>query len=209
MRQVTDEFGAQFEVVWHPYFLDPALPKSGLTKRENYQRKGLNQAKLEKVEKKMASEFASVGLKYSLDGPIGNTMDSHRLAEWVFENYGAAMQDKFVDVLFRKFFSDDENPADHAVLLGAVEEAGIDHDKARIFLESGEGRENVIHKAEDMMSAATGVPHYLLTVEGTQTEEKPMGIRSQVPGAQETDTFYKVFCQAIKKAHEQLATAKL
>merc|ERR1711893_499753 len=99
MKQITDEFGTEFEVVWHPYFLDFNLPSSGLTTRQNYQRKGLSEAKLLKLEKKMSSEFASVGLKYSLDGPIGNTMDSHRLADWILDAYGSVVQDKFVDIL--------------------------------------------------------------------------------------------------------------
>ena len=47
MDKAAVEFGAQFEVVWHPYFLDYALPKKGLTKRSNYERKRINPAEVE------------------------------------------------------------------------------------------------------------------------------------------------------------------
>jgi hypothetical protein len=46
----------------------------------------------------------------SLDGETGSTVDSHRLAAWAYTHYGADVQNRLVDVLFRQFFSNGKTP---------------------------------------------------------------------------------------------------
>jgi predicted DsbA family dithiol-disulfide isomerase len=40
-----------FEISWHPYFLDVTLPTEGLDKREFYRAKGMGDAKLQRVSR--------------------------------------------------------------------------------------------------------------------------------------------------------------
>mmetsp|Transcript_94537 Transcript_94537/g.282284 ORF Transcript_94537/g.282284 Transcript_94537/m.282284 type:complete len:212 (-) Transcript_94537:82-717(-) len=211
MARAREEFGVEFRVAWHPYFLDFQMPRDGLTKREHYAKKGMDERRLAKMERKMRDLFAGEGISYTLDGPTGNTMDSHRLAAWAYTEYGAELQDRLVEVLFRRFFSDAQSPADHDTLVSAAEEVGIDGGRARAFLESGQGRDDVVRTAQSIMSqpTVTGVPHYAIAVEGTGTEDLPQGVRAQVPGAQDAETFYLVLRQLVQKARGRLAASKL
>uniref|UniRef100_A0A7S1S665 DSBA-like thioredoxin domain-containing protein n=1 Tax=Alexandrium catenella TaxID=2925 RepID=A0A7S1S665_ALECA len=209
MARAGEELGLDFQVAWHPYFLDPSLPAERLSKRDNYRRRGLGEGKLAKLERKMTELFRAEGLRYTLEGETGSTMDSHRLAAWVFTKYGAEEQDRFVDALFRRHFSEGQSPSDPSSLLGAAEEAGLDVPAARRLLESGAGREGAARAAADVAEMVTGVPHYFLTVEGTQSEEKPRGLMAQVPGAQDADTFFLVFRGLAQKARDLVGAAKL
>jgi|EP01047_Picozoa_sp_COSAG01_P013072 hypothetical protein len=110
MARASAEFGCAFETAWHPYFLDVTLPPEGVTKRESYRAKGMNEASLAKMERSMGRTFSSEGLSFTLDGETGNTVDSHRLAAWVYTTHGAEVQNRLVDVLFRQFFSEGLNP---------------------------------------------------------------------------------------------------
>ena len=71
-------------------------------------------------------------------------------------------------------------------------------------------RAQVLENAHALMTqeTVTGVPHYFVTVDGTQSPELPSGVAYQVPGAQDTETFYLVLRQLVTKAVERSA-AKL
>ena len=163
MERASEEFpGTTFTVNWHPYFLDVTLESKGLSKRENYRKKGMDDRALEKMERGMAQNFAGEGIEYSLDGDTGNTVDSHRLAAWTYSKFGAEAQDKLIEVMFRKFFGPQSgeptggNPADHMMLLSAAEEAlnGVDLDEVKEFLEGEVGRQQVRPQPARLLFAA-------------------------------------------------------
>jgi|EP01047_Picozoa_sp_COSAG01_P013071 hypothetical protein len=60
----------------------------------------------------------------------------------------------------------------------------------------------VLQSAHQLMTApsVTGVPHYFVTVLGTQSEERPAGISNQIPGAQDTETFFLALGQLVGAA---------
>mmetsp|Transcript_33000 Transcript_33000/g.102381 ORF Transcript_33000/g.102381 Transcript_33000/m.102381 type:complete len:210 (-) Transcript_33000:223-852(-) len=209
MAKASEELSMDFQVAWHPYFLDPSLPTEGLSKRDNYRRRGMSEDKLVKLERKMTELFRAEGLSYTLEGNVGSTVDSHRLAAWAFTKHGPAAQDRLVDTLFRRYFSEGSNPADRVSLLDSVAEVGLDVSAAREFLESGAGREGVARAAADVTEMVTGVPHYFLAVEGTQSKERPRGLLAQVPGAQDVDTFLVVLRNLAQKARDLAGMAKL
>jgi len=205
MARTAAELDVEFTVNWHPYFLDVTLSTTGLAKRESYRSKGMNEASLAKMERSMSRAFEAEGISYTLDGDTGNTVDSHRLAAWAYSKFGATVQNQLVDVMFRQFFSDKRSPADRSALREAAEEVGIDGALAAEFLESDAGRQHVLEQAHALMTApsVTGVPHYFVTVQGTQTAEKPAGVANQIPGAQDTETFYLALKALVAKAKQQ------
>lgn len=218
MARAQEEFpGVSFVTNWHPYFLDVTLESKGLSKRDSYRGKGMSDSALDRMEKSMAKNFAGEGIVYSLDGYTGNTVDSHRLAAWAYTKFGPEAQDRLIEVMFRKFFGPQSNedgggnPASHEMLLAALAEAvaDADLDEAAEFLSGTAGRQHVLRNAHALMTqeTVTGVPHYFVTVDGTQTEELPSGVAYQVPGAQDTETLYLVLRQLVVKAQERAAAA--
>lgn len=218
-RAQADFPAVQFTTNWHPYFLDVTLESKGLTKRDNYRSKGMSDSAIERMGQSMAQNFAGEGILYSLDGDTGNTVDSHRLAAWTYTKYGPEAQGALIEVMFRKFFGPQlnenggGNPASHEMLLAALTEAvaDVDLDEAQEFLAGTAARQHVLESAHALMTqeTVTGVPHYFVTVDGTQTQELPSGIAYQVPGAQDIETFYLVLRQLVVKAQEQAGASKL
>jgi predicted DsbA family dithiol-disulfide isomerase len=220
IARAKEEFPlVSFTTIWHPYFLDVTLESKGLSKRDNYRAKGMSESALNRMEKSMAQNFAGEGIVYSLDGDTGNTVDSHRLAAWTYTKFGPDAQDSLIEVMFRKFFGQQMhedgggNPASHEMLLAALAEAvvGVDLDEAAEFLAGTAGRQHVLENAHALMTqeSVTGVPHYFVTVDGSQTPDMPSGIAYQVPGAQDTETFYLVLRQLVVKTQEKAALPRL
>lgn len=220
IARAKEEFPlVSFTTIWHPYFLDVTLESKGLSKRDNYRAKGMSDSALNRMEKSMAQNFAGEGIVYSLDGDTGNTVDSHRLAAWTYTKFGPDAQDSLIEVMFRKFFGQQMhedgggNPASHEMLLAALAEAvvGVDLDEAAEFLAGTAGRQHVLENAHALMTqeSVTGVPHYFVTVDGSQTPDMPSGIAYQVPGAQDTETFYLVLRQLVVKTQEKAALPRL
>ena len=79
----------------------------------------------------MTKNFADVGVKYSLGGKTGNTLDSHRLATWVKDKHGLKKQDEVMTAMFQAYFSDEKFLGDRGVLVAAAESAGLSGDDAR------------------------------------------------------------------------------
>ena len=79
----------------------------------------------------MTKNFADVGVKYSLGGKTGNTLDSHRLATWVKDKHGLKKQDEVMTAMFQAYFSDEKFLGDRGVLVAAAETAGLSGDDAR------------------------------------------------------------------------------
>lgn len=135
----------QAEIHLQPFELSPELPPEGVDSGERLMRKyGIDQAQMEANRVVIRERAAALGFAYNV-GPgtrSWNTFDAHRLLHW------AGLQDreralKLKMGLFRAYFSDSENIADHTVLARIAETAGLDVEEARRVLESGDYADTV------------------------------------------------------------------
>jgi predicted DsbA family dithiol-disulfide isomerase len=83
----------------------------------------------------IAESGAAFGFRFNFspDSRLWNTFDAHRLIAW------AATQGKqyaLKEALFAANFTDQANVSDHAVLIQAARNVGLDGDEARAVLES-------------------------------------------------------------------------
>lgn len=78
----------------------------------------------------MVAEMSHLGaeesppIRFSYGGTIANSMDSHRLLDWVLKEHGPEVQGRVVEHLSRKYFEQERCIGDHRVLVEAAEEAG-------------------------------------------------------------------------------------
>jgi hypothetical protein len=117
----------QFSVSWRPFFLDPNLPGGeGKDKLAHYKLK-FGADRVAQMMPRMVQTFAEEGIPgYSIEGNVGNTMDSHRLLEYALRQGGAAKQDKLVEVLFERYFLKGQALSSRQVLLDAAAAADLD-----------------------------------------------------------------------------------
>jgi len=116
----------QADIQWHPFQLNPQLPKQGQDIGEHLHEKyGLtpDQRLANQQRIKQAGEAAGVIFNFGERSRIYNTFDCHVLLEW------AASQDKQTALklaLFNAYFTQGRDVSEHSVLLDVCESVGLD-----------------------------------------------------------------------------------
>ena len=168
------------EVVFRPYQLDPDLPETPQPLMQRLAEKfgAQKDAAMERVMAMAEDE----GLTMRFDDALAvNTFTAHRLLWWAEQTADPATQRALAEKLFEAYFTNGENVADPDVLADVAAEVGLDRERARTFLASDEGADEVqalIEHAQRLGIRA--VPTFVFNDE------------SAVQGAQPADTFRRV-----------------
>lgn len=182
--------GVDVAVAWRPYQLDPTIPAEGLDRKAYMRAKFGDESRLRDAHLRLEELGKVVGIAYDFEAikVAPNTLDAHRVIRWAGAS-GPDLQNKLVRHLFRLYFEEGQNVGDHAVLVAAAENRGMDGAIVASLLASDADRSAVIEEASTASRMGiTGVPCFLL--EG----------KYAVMGAQETDT--------LADAIRQIADAK-
>ena len=102
------------------------------------------------------------GIDFTLEGKIGATRDSHRLAQ-LGKSKGWEVEDRLVLEIMRMFFEEGGDITSWDDLVRAAQRAGIDAAEARAWLEQGKGGPEVdreIAQADAM--GVHGVPKFII-----------------------------------------------
>ncbi len=162
---------------WHPFELNPTMPPEGQNLREHIMQKyGSTPEQSQQARDQLTRIGAELGFtfNFSEDSKIVNTFAAHQLLDWA-ESEGR--QHPLKMVLFEAYFTHQQDVSEIALLLDAVQTAGLDQDAARAALASGAHAAPVREKQEFWASRGiSGVPSmvfggkYLLTgAQGTET----------------------------------------
>lgn len=186
------------EVRWRPFQLDPTIPPEGKDRKRYMLDKFGSEERIRQIHARVEALGAAEGINFAFDAikVAANTLDAHRLIRWA----GAAgndVQNRLVRRLFQLNFEEGQDIGDHAVLIEAAREAGMDAAVVATLLPTDADLaavQNEIATAQRM--GVTGVPCFLL--EG----------KYAVMGAQETDVLAGAIRQvAVAKARGELETA--
>ena len=125
------------DIRFQPFELNPEMPPEGQNIREHVAEKyGSTPEQSRAAREMIRARAAEVGFEMVTrdDSRIYNTFDAHRLLHWAgIMGKQAALK----HALFDAYFTDGQNPGDHAVLAAAAEKAGLDGAAAREVLETG------------------------------------------------------------------------
>lgn len=150
-------FGAV--VSFHPFQLNPQLPREGIDRRDYVASKFGGRAG--DIYARITAAGQSVGIPFAFDriARQPNTFDAHRLTSWAQAGADAGA---LVERLFRAFFLEGRDIGDREVLAALAGEAGFDAGAARAFLDSGEGGDRIA--AMDVRArqlGVEGVPYFV------------------------------------------------
>lgn len=126
---------------FQPFELNPQMGPEGQDIGEHLQEKyGATPEQSQKNREAIAARGAELGFTFSMDkrSRIYNTFDAHRLLHWLEEEGTSEQQRALKHALFTAYFTNGENPSDHAVLLRLVREQGLDEARAKVILASDE-----------------------------------------------------------------------
>lgn len=131
------------EIHFQPFELNPDMPPEGENAAEHVQKKYGSSAERSAASRqaiKQSGEALGFAFNYGPESRIWNTFDAHRLLHWA-ETEGRQLQLK--EALFKANFTDQLSTSDHEVLAAAAREAGLDEQRAREILQSGEFTDEV------------------------------------------------------------------
>ncbi len=128
------------DIHFQPFELNPQMPSGGQDIAEHLTQKyGSTADQQTQIRDTIRQRGADVGFVFNTAGRgrIWNTLDAHRLLYWA-EREAAAQQPALKKALLAACHSRSENMESPEVLLAAVAQAGLDVERARLVLSSGE-----------------------------------------------------------------------
>ncbi len=126
------------ELHFEPFELNPTMPPEGEDAVEYIARKyGRPPEAIAQTRALLRERGAEVGFAFGDRARVWNTFDAHRLLHWAGLAPGGG-QAALKHALLRAYHERGENPSDRAVLLRAVDEAGLDGARASAILDSDE-----------------------------------------------------------------------
>jgi predicted DsbA family dithiol-disulfide isomerase len=148
------------DVNWRPFFLDPTIPKEGMSRRA-YMENKFGAERLKTIHDPLIAAGKEDGVPYAFDRitRTPNTMDAHRIISW---NHDAGKQHDVVERLFMAYFSLGLDIGDRAVLVKIAGDAGMDKADVAEKLESGTDVDVVNAEVERAYRmGVTGVPCFI------------------------------------------------
>ena len=175
LERAIAEFGKPVEVHWHPFQLNPATPKEGISRREYRTRKFGSWERSQELD----ARVVAVGKEEGIDFAFGhiertpNTLDAHRLI-WLADKQG--VQEAVVEALFRAYFTEGKDIGDQETIVNVMADAGLARSSAEAVLNGTDGMA-AIRESEKLarQHRVDGVPYFVIngrfTLAGAQLPE--------------------------------------
>eukprot|EP00939_MAST-03C_sp_MAST-3C-sp1_P002957 g2957.t1 len=170
MRAIAKDKGATvnslFDVVWAPFQLNPSASSEDVDKRTVYDQK-FGKERVDKMIPYMANVGRQDGIEFSYGGTTSNTLNSHRLAEYVLKTKGSEAQNVFIENIFHAYFENEKSPNDTEALCAAAKAAGVEPEEAMRLLKSPTttpSSDSVSGKIREYREKfnVSGVPHFVV-----------------------------------------------
>jgi len=163
------------EVHWRPYFLNDWIPREGISREQYLTTKFGSPERYKGIAQRVSAAAAAEGLTYAIDkiSRQPNTLDAHRLIRWAGGIGKAAdMKQKLMDL----YFTEGADLTNHAVLVQAAADIGLDAEDIRAALASDKDVAEVEGEALSAKEAGIeGVPCFIFggkfAVSGAQAPE--------------------------------------
>jgi predicted DsbA family dithiol-disulfide isomerase len=150
------------EVRFRPYFLNPWVPREGISREEYLITKFGSVEHYNSNNNRVVEAAAAAGLTYNRDliKRQPNTIDCHRLILWAGQaGKAAAMKQWLMEI----YFSEGGDLSQAEVLVGAAADCGMDGEQVRALLASQQDVEEVEREAQSAKEAGIeGVPCFIL-----------------------------------------------
>ncbi|WP_028028945.1 DsbA family oxidoreductase [Gemmobacter nectariphilus] len=164
-----------FRIEWHPFQLNPDLPKDGADRRDYLEAKFGGQMNAAKAYLAVQQAAEAAGVEFNVEKieRQPNTLDAHRLIHWAGLE---GCQTAVVSGLFRAYFRDGRDIGQPEVLADIAAEAGMDREIVLRLLASDADRDDIMARdADARQKGVRAVPTFLIArhyvVSGAQPPE--------------------------------------
>lgn len=168
-------------VEWKSFQLNPGMVTDPSRNINQYlaEIKGISLEQAQAMNARVTEMAKDAGLTYDFDKAIvANSFDAHRLSHFA-KRFGT--QDEVEERLFRAYFTEGKNTADHDTLVQLAADAGLDADAVRTMLAGKDFAEDVerdIYEAQQV--GARGVPFFVFDEKYAVSGAQPVRLFVQV-----------------------------
>lgn len=183
--------GRPASIRWHPFQLNPDIPREGIERKSYRIRKFGSWERSQELDAQVAAAGRGEGIEFHFGkmARTPNTLDAHRVI-WLAGKRG--VQDAVVDGLFLAYFTDGRDLSERATLADVSAAAGLDWAEVDVLFEGEQGLDVVQAGQEQARRlGVSGVPFFL--VNG----------RVALSGAQPPGRFLQAFEQAGEAVGEE------
>ena len=184
-RALEQEPGHPFEIEWHPFQLNPDMPKGGMDRRDYLEQKFGGKDNAVRVYSQIDEHARAAGLELDLGGiqRTPNTMDAHRLIHWAGIE---GRQTAVVSSLFRAYFKEGRDIGDAEVLADVADSCGMDAALVQRLLATDEDLEGIAAKDKGFREmGVNSVPTFIIAG------------KHAVPGAQPPELWRQVISDLV------------
>jgi predicted DsbA family dithiol-disulfide isomerase len=168
-----------FLIEWHPFQLNPEMPKAGMPRAEYLAAKfGKADAAAIYARIDAAAEAAGLSIDWGTIARMPNTLDAHRLIHWAGIE---GRQTPMVGRIFRAYWQDGLDIGDAGVLADLAAEIGMDRALTAQLLAGDADAEDI--RARDAHSRArgvTGVPTFVIAGQHVLSGAQPADLWGRV-----------------------------
>lgn len=177
-----------FEIEWHPFQLNPDMPREGMDRRAYLEAKfGGREAAAEvyaRVDE--AARETGIEIDWGAIPRVPNTLDAHRLIHWAGLE---GRQTPVVAALFRAYFKEGRDIGDRDTLADIADGAGLDAAMIRRLLATDADEEDIrARDAHARERGVTGVPTFVIANQHV------------VPGAQPPELWVRLIDEILEQA---------
>ncbi len=177
-----------FTIEWHPFQLNPDMPKDGMDRREYLETKFGGKENAVRVYGQIESAAIEDGLEIDF-GAIKrtpNTIDAHRVIHWAGVE---GKQNDVVNALFKAYFQDGRDIGNAEVLSDLADSAGMDAAVVAKLLASDSDIADIQNRdAHSRKMGVNSVPTFIVANQHA------------VPGAQPAEMWTKVIAELREQA---------
>ncbi|WP_435258923.1 DsbA family oxidoreductase [Thioclava sp. FR2] len=181
-----------FEIEWHPFQLNPDMPKSGMDRRAYLEAKfgGKEGAVRAYRQVEQAAEAAGLQIDFATVPRVPNTLDAHRLIHWAGLE---GRQNAVVTALFKAYWREGRDIGEVATLLDIAKDCGLDVAMTERLLSTDADAEDIMARDHHARArGVSGVPCFVIAnqyvVSGAQPPQVWAQIIPELQAAQSANT---------------------
>lgn len=164
-----------FELVYHPFELNPSIPTTGLDQKQYLSTKFGGEARYVDITKQVSEVAAKEGLQFDFEKQkiSPNTRQAHRIIQFAKQE---GKQPEVKEAFMKAYFEQGVDLSKKENLITIATQAGLNHEQVDALLASDDGLLDIeLAEKELQKLGITGVPFYILNnkygISGAQPTE--------------------------------------